>query len=130
MRNRAFSFLLTSAIGAGLCAAGGAFGPHGDQGAHPALVAGAPRLDALPQPGFLVGQAFIKLLVLDRSIGQPLLLAPEKRRVVARSRRQAAAIQLDDARGEPLQECAIVRDERSGDAIVFGLLHFFQEMFL
>ena len=69
------------------------------------------RLDALAQPHFFLGQPLVELLVMDRLGGEPLFLLPQERRVVARPRGQAAAIDLDDARRQPLQECPIVGHE-------------------
>ena len=77
-----------------------------------------PRLDALAQPHFLLGQPLVELLLPDRLVGEPLVLLAEERRVVARPRRQPAAIELDDARREPLEERAIVRDEDDGAGVL------------
>ena len=51
---------------------------------------------------------------LHRFVRQPLLLLREERRVVAGPRRQPAAIELDDARRDALEEHAVVRDEDDG----------------
>ena len=104
--------------GADLRAAGGALGAHRHQRAHAALVAGAPGLDALPQPHLFLGQLLVELLVGDRLVGQPLFLLAQERRVVARPRREAAAIELDDPRGQPLEERAVVGDEEHRAGVV------------
>ena len=49
---------------------------------------------------------------MRRFDGERFLLAPKERRVVARPRRQPAAVQLDDPRRQRLQEHAVVRDEQ------------------
>ena len=97
----------------------GAFGPHRHQRAHASFVARAPRLDALPQPGFLLRQAFVEFLLLHRLAGHPFLLLPQESRIVAGPRRQLAAIDFDDPGRETLEEGAIVCDEHDG-ALVIG----------
>ena len=91
---------------------------HRHQRPHPALVAGPPRLDALAQPDFFLGQPLVELLLRDGLVREPLLLLSQERRVVARPRRQRAAIDLDDPGRQPLQERAIVGDEHDRAAIV------------
>ena len=90
--------------------------PHRQQRAHAALVAGAPRLDALAQPHLLLGEPLVELLLLQRLVREPLVLLAQEGRVVARPRREAPAIELDDARREALEERAVVRheDQRAG----------------
>ena len=85
---------------------------------HASLVPGAPRLDALPQPDFLLGQFLVELLLAQRLVGQPLFLLPQERGVVARPGREASAIELHDPRGQALEEHAVVRDEHHGALIV------------
>ena len=95
-----------------LPAARRALGAHRHQRPHAPFVARAPRLDALPQPGLLLGQLLVELLLLQRLVREPLVLLAQERVVVARPRRQPAAIELDDPRRQPLEERAVVGDEQ------------------
>src|SRR5690606_2744332 len=61
---------------AGLLATTGALHAHRLQPPHPPLVAGAPRLDALPDPGLLLGQQPVEAALLLRLRIEPLLAAP------------------------------------------------------
>jgi hypothetical protein len=96
---------------AGLGAPRGPLGAHGHQGAHAPLVARAARLDPLAQPGFFFRQLLVELLLPHRLGRQPFLLAAQEAGVVARPRREAATIQLDDPRRDVLQEDAVVGHE-------------------
>jgi len=87
------------------------------QRAHASFVARAPRLDALPDPGFLLRQLLVELDRL-RGLGiQHRLFAREERRIVAGPIHQAAAVHLDDARGQPAQERAVMGHEDKRAAI-------------
>ena len=59
-----------------------------------------------------------KRCACDRFDRERFVLAPQIRRVVAGPRCQRTAIELDDARGEALEEGPIVRDEHDGTAVV------------
>ena len=91
---------------------------HRHQRPHAAFVARPPRLDALAQPRFLLGQPLVELVLPDGLVRQPLLLPAEERRVVAGPRRQLAAIDLDDARRETLEKRAVVGDEDDGAGVL------------
>ena len=88
------------------------------QRADPPFVARAPRLDALPHPDLLFRELLVELLLQHGLVRQPLVLLAQERGVVARPRREAPAVDLDDAGGEALEEGAIVRDEHHGARIV------------
>ena len=75
------------------------------------FVARPARLDALPQPRFLLRQLLVEPFELARLGLERGRLLLEVGGVAARPRREAAAIELDDPRGERRQEGAIVRDE-------------------
>ena len=97
----------------------GALLAHRHQRAHPALVARAPRLDALPQPHFFLRQTLVELVLLATpSLASHSSFFLHEGGIVARPGRQRAAIDLDNARGEPLQERAVVRDEDERAAVV------------
>ena len=96
---------------AGLLPARSPLGAHRDECADAAFVARAPGLDALPHPDLLLGEFLVELLLQHGLVRQPFLLPTHEGGVVARPGRHAPAIDLEDAGGEPLQECAIVRDE-------------------
>ena len=78
-----------------------------------------PRLDALAHPHFLFGELLVELVREHLLVGERLFLAPQVGGVVARPRRQLAAIELDDPRRQPLEERAVVGDEHHG-AFVLG----------
>ena len=85
---------------------------HGLECPDAPLVAGSTGLDALADPGLLLRQLAIELgvasiLVLDR-----LGLAPQVLVIVAGPAHQLTPVYLDDTRGQPLQEGAVVRDEQ------------------
>ena len=88
-----------------------AFAPQRLQLAHAAFVARAPRLDALAYPHFLLRELLVEQRVGLRLRMQAFFAPAQIIFVVARPRRELAAIDLDDARGERAQEAAIVRDE-------------------
>src|SRR5690606_2969046 len=80
--------------------------------AHAAFVAGAARLDALAYPRFLCFQLLLDQFAIARLGGERFLLAAQEVVVVARPAGEFRAIQLDDARGELLQEGAVMGDEQ------------------
>ena len=84
---------------------------HGHQRANPPFIPRPPRLDALAQPRFLTRQPLVELLLRKSLSRQPLLPFPKKGLVVAGPRGQLPAVDFDDARGDPLEEGAVVRDE-------------------
>ena len=94
-----------------LLAARGPLGAHRLERAHASLVPCPPRLDALPQPHFLLGELLVEALLLGRFVRERLVLAAQVGGVVAGPRRQPAAIELDDPRRETLEKRAVVRDE-------------------
>ena len=61
-----------------LVAARGALLAHRHQRVDAAFVARPPRLDALAQPHFFLGQLLVELLLLDRFVGEPLFLLLQK----------------------------------------------------
>ena len=89
----------------------GALLAHRHQRADAPFVAGAARLHAATQPGFLLREALVEFLRRERFAHEPRVLLLEKGRVVAWPRRQASAVELDDARREAFQKRAIVGDE-------------------
>src|SRR5690606_23388369 len=78
---------------------------------HAALVAGAPRLDALADPGLLLRQHLVELRVEHRLAGELVGLARLVLREAARVRPQAAAIELDDAGRDAIEEAPVVGDD-------------------
>ena len=87
---------------------------HGLQCPHAPLVARAPRLDALPDPGLLARQVLVELGVGAGLGFQFVGLAPQVVGVVSRVAAQAATVEFDDARGEAVDEAAVVGDEQQG----------------
>ena len=83
---------------------------------HAAFVARASRLDALADPDLFLRPELVELAVEHGFLGQLLRLASLVRRVVAGVRTQHAAIEFDDARGDPVEERAVVRDDDGGRA--------------
>ena len=81
------------------------------QGAHTAFVPGAPRLDAGSDPLFFLGQFLVEQRVAARLGLECGRLATQVRLEIALPTGQFAAVHLDDARGQRLQEHPIVRDE-------------------
>ena len=96
----------------------GALRAHGHQRLDASFVTRAARLHAAAQPHFLARHLLVELRVGQLLVGEPLLFLALERRVVAGPRRQAAAIELDDPRRQPLEERAVVRDEDDGAAVV------------
>ena len=88
-----------------------AFRTHFFERAHPALVARAACLDALPDPGFFLRQLLVEQRVVARlgfELGGTRL---EVFSIVPGPARQLAAIEIDDARCQPLQEAAVMGNE-------------------
>lgn len=81
-----------------------AFLAHGLERAYAALVAGAAGLDALANPHFLLGQALVEQRIGGFLGGQLLFLVHQEAGVVAVPVDQAATVQLENARGQVLQE--------------------------
>ena len=88
-----------------------AFAPHLLQGPHAAFVARPPGLDALADPGFLLGQLLVEQGVLLLLGGQRRFLAFQKRVVIARPVEQLAAVELQDPAGQLAEEHAVVGHE-------------------
>src|SRR5690606_9653741 len=84
---------------------------HRLQAAHTPFVAGAARLDALPDPGFLLRQQLVEARTFLRLRIQPLFAAALVIGPVARPARHLAAVDLDDAGGQRAQEATVVGDE-------------------
>ena len=103
---------------AGLLAAGGALLPHREQRLHAPFVSRATRFDALPQPGLLLRQLLVKLLVCRCVAGEPLFLLAKKRRVVAGPGREPSTIEFDDARRDVLQKGTVVCDKQDGAQVI------------
>src|SRR5690606_7032123 len=78
---------------------------------HPAFVTGAPGLDALADPGFLLGQLLVEQRIGRRLGLQLLLLVLEEAAVVSLPVDQLTAVQLQDPRRQGLQELPVVGDE-------------------
>ena len=101
-----------------LLAPGTAFLAHFLQDADAALVAGAAGLDALADPGFLLGELLVekrRMLGLDLEL---FFLLAQVGVVIAGIALEATAVEVDDAGGEAAQEGAVVGDEekRAGKA--------------
>jgi hypothetical protein len=62
------------------------------------------RLDALAPPGFLLCQALIHLFPMARFGLERFLLALQKRVVITVPVAELAAVEFDDARGQPPEE--------------------------
>ncbi len=89
-----------------------AFLAHGLEGTHPALVAGASRLDALADPDLFLGQFLVEVGVEFFLGVEHGLLAFQVAAVVARPVGEPAALQVEDAGGQALQEHAVMGDEQ------------------
>jgi hypothetical protein len=84
---------------------------QGLERAHASFVAGAARLDALPDPDFLLGQAFVEQGI-GLGLGMQAFLAPAQVVVVvARPTRHLATVDLHDSCRQRTQEAAIVGDK-------------------
>ena len=79
---------------------------------HAAFVPRAPGLDSRANPDLFLGQLLVELGPLPGLGLQGRLFALQIRLVVARPTREPAAVEFDDARGQPAQERPIVRDEQ------------------
>jgi hypothetical protein len=98
--------------GAQLAAAQAALAAQFHQRAHAALVAGAAGLHALADPRLLLGQLLVEQRVLLLLRLAQLLAQGQVAVVAVGPAGQPAAVQLDDAGGEPAQERAVVGDEQ------------------
>src|SRR5690606_21419086 len=96
---------------AGLLAAARTFHAHRLQPPHAPLVAGAPGLDALADPGLFLREQPVEAPLLLRLGVQALLAAAHVVVPVAGPARELAAVDLDDAVGDRAQEAAVVGDE-------------------
>src|SRR5262245_36281435 len=94
-----------------LVAARPALFPHPHQRAHAALVSGPTRLDATAQPRLLLRHLLVERRPRHFLVGEPRLLFGDERHVVARPRRQPAAVELDDSGSDALKKRAVVRHE-------------------
>ncbi len=83
-----------------------------------ALVPGAPRLDAAADPRFLFAPELVELAPRHRLGSELDFLAALEIGVIAGIAAQQPAVELDDARGEAVEEGAIVGDDDRR-----GLLH-------
>src|SRR5206468_13130744 len=81
---------------------------------HAPFVAGAARLDAFPDPGFLLRPELVELGVHHRFDGELRALARLVRGEVAGEGEQAPAVELEDARGDAVEEGAVVGDVNAG----------------
>ena len=76
---------------------------------HAALVARAPRLDPLADPDLLLRPELVELALRHRLGGELRRLGLLVGREISRERQQPPAVELDDARGDAVEEGAIVR---------------------
>ena len=81
---------------------------------HAALVARPARLDALADPRLLLHEKLVGFGVDDGLVLEESRLALLIRGEIARKRQEAAAVELDDARGHGVEETAVVRDAHDG----------------
>src|SRR5690606_11937150 len=93
-----------------------ALAAHGLERGHAALVAGAARLDALPDPDLFLRQQFVEARVFLRLGVQALFAPAQVVFVVARPAAESAAVDLDDTGGQRTQEAAVVGDEHDAAA--------------
>ena len=84
------------------------------QGAHPALVTGASRLHSLADPDLFLCQFLVEQRLLLGFCRQLLRLDARVVIVIAAGGAECAAIQFHDARGQAVDECAVVTDEQQG----------------
>jgi hypothetical protein len=89
---------------AGALATLAALHTQGFQGPYTAFVTGAAGLDALADPHFFLGQALVEQRVGGFFRGQGGFLVDQEAGVVAVPVDQAATVQLQNARGQVLQE--------------------------
>src|SRR5690554_3056920 len=99
---------------AGLFATLRAVQAHRLQPSHATFVAGAPGLDALPDPDFLLGQQLVEARVLLRLGIEPLFLAAQVVLPVTGPAGDLAAVDLDDPGRQRAQEAAVMGDEDQG----------------
>src|SRR5690606_41266499 len=84
---------------------------RGPQPPHAPLVAGAPRLDALADPGLFLREQPVEAALLLRLRVEPLLATAHVVVPVAGPAGELAAVDLDDAVGDGAQEAAVVGHE-------------------
>ena len=91
-----------------------------------ALVALAPRGDAVAQPVLLAGDLAVELVAFELLLRQHLVAPGLEGREAALHAPRAAAIEPDDGAREPLQEAAVVadEDERRGHRLKLALQPF------
>ena len=92
-----------------------ALGAHRLERSDAAFVAGASCLDALANPDFFLGQLLVEQRVGGLFGCQLLLLVNQEAGVIAVPVDQVAAVELENARGQVLQEGTVVGDEQHGD---------------
>ena len=85
--------------------------------AHAAFVARATRLDAATDPDFFLRPELVELAIGDVFGRELLALARFVGGEVAGKAAQQAAIELDDARDDAIEERAVVRDHDRGRAL-------------
>src|SRR5688572_27720152 len=84
------------------------------QAPHAALVARGARRHALADPGLLLGPELVELAVGDRLVDEGFFLRFLVRGKPAGKRVQLAAVELEDARGDAVEEGAVVGDDDRG----------------
>ncbi len=105
--------------GALAVAAPGVVLAHAFQGAHPAFVTGAARLDALADPALFLAELLVELGVGALFVFQRRLLAGQVLVVIAGPAGQFAAVQLDNAGRQGADEGPVVGNEHQGGGIAF-----------
>jgi hypothetical protein len=85
--------------------------PHRFQRSHPPFVAGAPGLDALPDPGFFTGKLLVELGPFPFLGGKGGVFALEVAGVVDAPVHQPAPVELHDPGGHPLKKRPVMGDE-------------------
>src|SRR5699024_11854368 len=105
-------FLRCDARTADALAALAALCTHGFERAYTALVARAPRLDALPDPDLLLREALVECRRGIGFVGQRLVLVGQITVVIARIGHQPAAVQIDNACCQRAQQGTVVGDEQ------------------
>ena len=116
--SRSFRGLCLHPHGAHEAAACGALFAHRHQPPHTALVACSSRFDPLTKPRFFLREPLVEFVVVNGLVREPFIFLAKEHRVVSRPRRQAAAVELDDARRDALEKHTIVRHEYDGAGVV------------
>src|SRR5699024_7337216 len=112
MLARALDLLRRQVRRAHAFAALAALGAHGLERAYTALIALAPGLDTLANPGLLLRQALVEGGIGAGLVFQCLFLGAQIALVIAGIRQQPATIQINDARRQRAQESAVVGHEQ------------------